>query len=76
MKTYEVPLRVCFDGYAIVEAHDEAEAEETAVNNILATLDNVSDNGSDKIKHFGFEIHGSTERLWDETITEKNDEEY
>lgn len=71
---YRVPLRIEFDGYAVVEADDEVTAEDIACS-IGATLDNVSDNGYDEIKHYEFDLHGYATRLDSESIEEFTDDD-
>ena len=72
---YRVPMRISFDGCALIEAPDEEAAELIAVSHLTATLGNISDNNNDKIKDFVFNTSGYTERLDNESIEEVEDED-
>ena len=72
---YRVPLKIVFDGYAIVEAKDESQAEEIACYNVGATLGSVSDNLSDKVLDHEFDLHGETYLSDNESIEDFTDDE-
>ena len=67
---YRVPLKLTFDGFAIVEAVDETEAEQIACYHMGADLGHVTDGASDKIKDYDFEIHSNVELRDNESIEE------
>lgn len=74
-RLYRVPLKLTFDGFAVVRAKDEEEAEEIALTWIRANLDHVSDGGCDQIINHEFDLHGYPELRDDESIDEFDDED-
>lgn len=68
MKKYKIPLVLTFDGFAVVEAKGEDEAEQIALWNIGATIGNVYNGGNDKIIDYDFDFHGYAERRSNESI--------
>lgn len=67
---YRVPLKLTFDGFAIVEATDKETAEEIACYHMGANLGHITDGASDKISDYEFDIHANVERRDDEDIEE------
>lgn len=67
---YRVPLKLTFDGFAIVEAVDETEAEELACYYMGANLGNVCDGACNKITDHEFDIHANVELRDNENIEE------
>ena len=73
MTKYKIPLSLTFDGFAIVEANDEDEAELIALCDVTATIGNVYNGGNDKITNYEFDFHGYTNRRSNES-SENEDE--
>lgn len=67
---YRVPLKLTFDGFAIVEAVDEEDAEYIACYHMGANLGHVSDGACNKITDHEFDIHANVERRDNESIEE------
>ena len=67
---YRVPLKITFDGCALIEADDEDEAEQKAIFHVGAVLGNVSDDSADCVLDTEFDVHGYTERRDNESIEE------
>lgn len=65
---YRVPLKLTFDGFAIVDAIDEDEAINIACYHMGADLGHVTDGASNNIKDFEFDIHSNVELRNDENI--------
>ncbi len=65
---YRVPLKLTFDGFAIVEAIDEEDAEQIACHHMGADLGHVSTGYSDKIYDYEFDLHANVERRDNESI--------
>ena len=74
MAKYRVPVYIKIDGAVEVEARDECEAEEIACANIRGRLEAVSDNCSDKIIDYEFDLKGETYLRDDESIEEIEEE--
>lgn len=72
---YRVPLKISFDGCALIEADSEEEAEELAIYHVGAVIGNVSDDGADCVLNTEFDLHGETERRDNESIEEVYDED-
>lgn len=72
---YRVPLKISFDGCALIEADSEEEAEKLAIYNVGAVIGNVSDNLADCVLDTEFDVHGETERRDNESIEEVYDED-
>ena len=75
MKKYRVPLKIVIEGFAIVEATDEEDAENIAVYNVRGSLGNTTDNVCDKVIDYEFDLHGDTELRDNESIEEIEEEE-
>lgn len=71
---YRVPLKIIFDGCALIEADNEDEAEQKAIFNVGGVLGNVSDNCSDCVLDIELDTHGYTERRDNESIEEVDDD--
>lgn len=67
---YRVPLRLTFDGYALVNADNEEEAIDIAIRNVGGILDHAENNLSDKVEDWEFDIHSNTILNEDEDIEE------
>lgn len=72
---YRVPLKISFDGCALIEADSEEEAEKLATYHVGAVIGNVSDDGADCVLGTEFDLHGYTTRLSNESIEEVYDED-
>lgn len=70
MNKYRVPLKISFDGCALIEADSEEEAEKLATYYVGAVIGNVSDGGAYCVLHTVFDLHGETERRDNESIEE------
>ena len=75
MKKYRVPLKIVIEGFAIVEATDEEDAENIAVYNVRGSLGNTTDNVCDKVIDYEFDLHGDTELRDNESIEEIEEDE-
>lgn len=75
MKKYRVPLKIVIEGFAIVEATDEEDAENIAVYNVRGSLGNTTDNLCDKVLNYEFNLHGDTELRDNEFIEEIEEDE-
>ena len=75
MTKYRVPLKITFDGFAIVEASDELDAENVAVYNVRGSLGNTTDNVCDRVIDYEFDLHGETELSDNESIEEIEEDE-
>jgi hypothetical protein len=74
MTKYRVPLRITFDGFAVVEAVDEEEAETTAVWNLSMNIGSVLNCDKDKISKYYFDPTGYSEIATNESIEEIEEE--
>ena len=74
MTKYRFPVAMVFTGAVEVEAKDETEAEEVAVWNVSGRLGNISDNLSDKVLDYVFDLKPETVLRDDESIEEIEDE--
>lgn len=74
MPKYKVPLRITFDGFAIVEDVDEREAETTVVWNLSMNIGSVSNTDKDKISKYYFDPTGYSEIRTNESIEEIEEE--
>lgn len=70
MKKYRVPLKIIFDGFAIVEANNESEAKNIAVNNVGGGLGYAYDNLHCQVLNYEFDMHSYTEMKDNESIKE------
>lgn len=70
MKKYRVPLKIIFDGFAIIEANDESEAENIAVHNVGGGLGYAYDNLHHQVLDYTFDVHSYTELKDSESIKE------
>ena len=75
MSKFRVPVAMVFTGAIEVEAKDESEAEEIAVWNVSGRLGNISDNNSDKVLDYVFDIKPETILRDDESIEEIEENE-
>lgn len=75
MTKYRVPLKIVIDGFAIVEASDEEDAENIAVYNVRGSLGNTTDNVCDRVIDYEFDLHGDTELRDNESIEEIEEDE-
>lgn len=75
MTKYRVPLKIIFNGCALIEADSEEKAEELATYHVGAVIGNVSDDGADCVINTEFDLHGETERRDNESIEEVEDED-
>lgn len=70
MSKFRVPVYIKIDGAVEVEARDEVEAEEIACANIRGRLHHISDNSSDNILDYKFDLSGECYLRDDESIEE------
>lgn len=69
-KLYRVPIKACFNGFAIVEAPSEAEAEIRACAYLNCSLGNVTTSDIVNIKDFCVDIKGLFEIRDNESVEE------
>ena len=65
---YSVPLKLVFNGRALVEAEDEGEAEVRACLYINSKIGDIK--ADDKIRDYEFPLKGITEIRDDESVEE------
>ena len=76
MTKFVVPIRIEFDGTVLVKSNSEEDATKIAVLHIIAGLDNVNVNWSDKsIKHVTWNPNGYVAIRDNESVEEYEEEE-
>ena len=61
MDTFEVPVRVVFEGTVSVKANTQEGAEDVVLNNFGGILDHCENNMNDAIVDWDIDMHGETE---------------
>lgn len=74
MTKYRVPIKISFDGAALVEAEDEEEAEKIAVMQLKGYGASVASYGHPNILNWVVEDYGTAYRRDNESIEEIEDD--